>query len=377
MKWSFRVARVFGIDVKVHFSFFLIIVIGAMQWRAAGPAGMAFGVGLMLLLFLCVTLHELGHSVVAQGFGVPVREIILLPIGGVAILGRNPSKPVHELLIAIAGPLVNVVIATLLVMVLGVVGSRANGVDVSALMRPGQPSLQLLLKLLLVQNVALVLFNMIPAFPLDGGRMLRAILAMFMGMASATRIAGTVGQLAAILLGIFGLMTGQIILTLIAVFIYMGAGAEMVDRSARAVLATRRVGDAYNKYALTLTLSDRVSRVVDNLLMSYQPDFAVVNRGQLVGIVTREDVLNWLAGNVHDVYVSEIMHENVVKVDATMPLDHVRELMAERQARVVAVYEGDAFLGLVSAEDIAEAHMILSFIQRQQETARPEISAPV
>src|SRR5689334_8786791 len=118
MKWSFRIARVFGIDILVHFTFFLIVIIGASQWSRFGVRGMIFGAGLWLLVFLCVTLHELGHSVVAQHFGIPVKQIILLPIGGVAMLGKNPDRPLHELLIAIAGPAVNVVIAIFLAIAL-------------------------------------------------------------------------------------------------------------------------------------------------------------------------------------------------------------------------------------------------------------------
>src|SRR5512147_1121877 len=119
MKWSWPVARFAGIDVKIHATFLIILVLGAMQWSGFGVPGMAFGALLMLLLFTCVTLHEFGHSLVAQRFGIAVREIVLLPIGGVALLARNPSKPLHELLIAAAGPAVNVVIVAVLAAVLG------------------------------------------------------------------------------------------------------------------------------------------------------------------------------------------------------------------------------------------------------------------
>lgn len=203
MKWSFRIARVLGIDVRVHATFFLIILLGAMQWRHFGTQGMLFGSILMLLLFLCVTLHELGHSVVAQYYGIRVRQIVLLPIGGVAMLDRNPDRPLQELLIAIAGPAVNVIIAALL---MGLIFWQrvGNGMDIQALLQTASagPSLDGLLIWLLNANIVLVLFNMIPAFPMDGGRVFRALLGFFMEWGRATSIAAGIGQFLALGLGL-------------------------------------------------------------------------------------------------------------------------------------------------------------------------------
>ena len=365
MKWSFRIAQIAGIDIRIHVTFFLIIVIGAAQWSAAGVPGMAFGALLMLLLFLCVTLHELGHSLVAQRFGIPVRQIVLLPIGGVAMLGRNPTRPIQELLIAVAGPAVNVVILGVLLLVVRAIPAYQN-LTPEALLRGGlQPSVQTLLFFLINANVWLAVFNMIPAFPMDGGRVLRGLLGFFMPFSRATRIAATIGQMLAVAMAAWGFMAGNFILVLIAFFIFTTAGAESVEGQARTVLATRRVGDAYNKYALTLTADDRVSRVVDYLLTSYQPDFAVLQGRRLIGVVTRDDVLKWLADNHYDVYVTEILHENVERVDARMSLEDVRERLREKGVRLAAVFDGDVYLGLVSAEDIAEAYMVLSFLSRQ------------
>lgn len=207
---------------------------------------------------------------------------------------------------------------------------------------------------------------MIPAFPLDGGRILRAVLASFIGMSKATRIASSVGQVLAIGLGLFGIVNGNFILVLVALFVFFGAGQENAQSEAKTVLTTRRLGDAYNRHALSLSVGDRVSRVVDYLLTSYQPDFAVMQGNALAGIVTREGVLRRLAAAPEEVYVTEIMRRDVVKVDAAKTLDEARQIMAEREARVVAVYEGEHFLGLVSIEDIGEAYTVLSFIQRRQ-----------
>ena len=376
MRWSFRFARVFGIDLKVHVTFVLILFWGAYLFRHFGAAGMAFGALLMALLFVCVTLHELGHSVVALRFGVAVRDIVLLPIGGIASLARIPEKPYQELLIAVAGPAVNVVIAAVLGLVLLVVPGAA-AVNLGPLLRGLQPpSLAAAVVFLLYMNVVLVLFNLIPAFPLDGGRIFRSILAMFLPYVRATRIAASVGQVAAIGLGLLALRSGNIVLAFIAFFIFMAAGAESADVQARRVLSTLRVGDAYNRYALTLTLDDRVSDVVDYLLTSYQPDFAVVNRGRLEGVVTREDVLRWLGQNAYDAYVTELMHPDVFRVGANQSLEDVRRQLDEAGRRLAAVFEADAYLGLVSVEDIAEALTVLSFVRKQEGAGRRAVTVP-
>jgi Zn-dependent protease len=372
MSWSLRVARVAGIDIRVHFTFLLIILWGASQWQQHGVRGMAFGVALVLLLFLCVTLHELGHSVVAQRFGITVRQIVLLPIGGVAMLSRMPSKPSQELLVALAGPVVNVVIAAALALGLGInfATGRLTFPELAAALRV-PPSGTLLVLLLLNANVWLVLFNLIPAFPLDGGRVLRAVLAMNMHPARATRVAAGIGQVLAVLLGTFGLVTGNWMWVLIAIFIFFGAGAESGEGMARTVLQTRRVGDAYNKHALTLAPHDRLSTVIDHLLTSYQPDFAVLGpRGgplgyggpQLLGVVTRNDVVRSLQSDGRDAPVDAIMHRDPLRVPAAASLEDVRQALSEHEKRVAAVYDGSAFLGLVSAEDIAEAYAVLRFI---------------
>lgn len=376
MGLSFRIARVRGIDIKVHVTFFLILIFGALQWAGSTPGnpleGALFGVVLMILLFTCVTLHELGHSIAAQVFGIPVREIVLLPLGGVALITKMPEKPLHELLIAAAGPMVNVVIAALLLVVTGF-GIGVDLMNMQAVLDTlREPSLTTLLVWLLFSNVALVLFNLIPAFPLDGGRMLRAALAMGLGYGRATRIASVIGQVAAVLLGVWGIINGQLLLTLIALFIFFSAGQERGVAESKTVLTTLRVGDAYNKYALNLQVGDRVSKVVDYILTSYQPDFAVMQGSNIIGVVTRNDVLRTLATDRTDRYVTEIMQRAFLKVEANKSLDEVRQLLAENGARLAVVFEGARFLGLVSLDDIGEAFTVLSFTQRQKQMRQGE-----
>jgi Zn-dependent protease len=371
MKWAYRIARVSEIDIKIHISFVIIPILAGLEWGGShGATGFAFGVAVILALFACVTLHELGHSLVAQRFKIPVREIVLLPIGGVAMLGKLPENPRQELLIAAAGPAVNVVIAALLVLVIGL-GPGLAPLDGHGLVEGATPapSLATFLVWLLAANVTLVLFNLIPAFPLDGGRMLRAVLAMFTDYGRATSIAATIGQGAAVFLGILGVLSGNFVLALIAVFIFFGAGMESFQAKAKTVFTTRRIGDAYNKHALTLSPGDRVSTVVDYILTSYQPDFAVVLGNRLLGVVTREDVMRTLAAREDDPYVAEIMEREVVRVEAHDGLDDVQETMNERDVRLVAVFAGERYLGLVSREDLREALSVLVFERRRLEAA--------
>jgi Zn-dependent protease len=367
MKWSFLIARVFGIDIKIHATFVFALAIGALWGAEHGQKGVAFGLLFTILLFACVVLHELGHSLVAKFFKIPVREIVLLPIGGVAQMEKNPEKPVHELLIALSGPLVNVVIAAGIYLAFG--KTLLAGIDPRAMMTAQnlQPSAQTLVFWLLTANVTLATFNMIPAFPLDGGRVLRAILAMFMGFSQGTAVAAVIGQFIAVFLGIFAVVTGQMLLALVAFFIFMGAGRERAEEQARTVLHTLRVGDAYNRYALTLAPGDHVSRVVDYILTSYQPDFAVLQGSQLIGVITRQDVLRVLATDIRDLYVAGVMNRNVEKVQSTESLDDVRKKMEKGEIRLVSVYEGERYLGLVSLEDIAEALLVSTFVERQNQ----------
>lgn len=360
MKGGLRLGSVAGIDLKLHVTFPLVLILGAVQWMTPhGLPGAAFGALLMMALFVCVALHELGHALAARRFGIPVREIVLLPIGGLAVLGRNPRRPVHELLIAVAGPLVNVAIAAGLLLVLGLDGSFPAFEEL--VRSADELSTATFLHWLLVANVSLVAFNLIPAFPMDGGRMLRAALAMFLGFARATRMATILGQVLALAMGLYGLAAGQILLALVAFFIYIGAGQERAAEEARVLLSSLVLGDAYNKHALTLSPGDQVDRVIDYLLTSYQPDFAVLHGGRLLGVVTRERVLKAMVSREDEAYVTSIMDRDVPRFEPHLSLDEVHERMEQQAVSVAAVFEGERFLGLVNLEDIREAMQIAAF----------------
>jgi Zn-dependent protease len=219
MRWSFKVASVAGTEVRIHLTFLLFVAwIGFSYYEVEGLPGAVQGVLFVLSLFACVLLHEFGHALAARGFGIATPDITLLPIGGVARLARIPDKPWQELVVAIAGPLVNVVIAAALIFVVH------SSAELEHLQYLESPRVELLSKLASV-NVMLVLFNLIPAFPMDGGRILRALLAMAMPYAQATQVAAWIGQGLAVVFGIFGLF-GNSLLIFIAFFIFAGAQQE-------------------------------------------------------------------------------------------------------------------------------------------------------
>lgn len=359
MNWAPTIVRIRDISIKMHITFVLLLAFEAWMWSAHGIAGIAFGVGLTILLFTCVVLHELGHALAARSVGIPVREILLLPIGGIAYLTKLPRKPSHELWIAAAGPLVNVVIALVL---LPFVGTDAAFLDF-----PGPdsaPSLDLLLSGLYSANVMLVLFNLLPAFPLDGGRILRAGLAMVLSERTATTYATVIGQGVAVVIGTIAVLSGQIFLAITALFIFFSAASERGETRARSLLETRRVGDAYNRMALTLSPADRISRVVDLILTSYQPDFAVLQGNTILGIVTRAHVLEALSAEPGDGYVAGIMTREFVRVPHTLTLDEVRSTLSAAHQDVAAVFNGSEYLGLVSLVDIDEALLVIDSVER-------------
>jgi Zn-dependent protease len=232
MRWSYRIARVAGIDVNIHVTFLLLLAwFGAISWRSGGAAGAVQGVGFTLLLFLCVLLHEFGHAFAARAYGIRTPDITLLPIGGVARLERMPDKPIQELVVAVAGPAVNVVIAFLLVFVLAAKVSLASLAGLDGI---GSVDGSLTANLLAV-NLMLVAFNAIPAFPMDGGRVLRALLAMKMNHLLATTIAARVGQVLALGFAVASLTGyGSPMLLFIALFVFAGAQQELAYARFRA-----------------------------------------------------------------------------------------------------------------------------------------------
>ena len=370
MNWSVKLGRVFGIDIKMHLTFLLILVWGAFMY--GGSAGPLYGVIVTLSLFALVLLHELGHSLAAMMYGIPVRDITLLPIGGVARLERMPEKPVQELVVALAGPAVNVVLAAVL---LPVVAALSLGQSMAfSLNMLTEPGLLGLLAFLLSANVSLAVFNMIPAFPLDGGRVLRATLGFFTNYAQATRVAATVGRYLAIGLGIVAITMGQIWLTMIALFIFFAGGQEAQAVEARTVLRTAKAGQALSGETVALSPQATVGQAASMLLSVRQPEVVVLDpvSGNLLGITSRRKIVQAMQAGQWYRRVTEIMEQarNIPRVALSTPLDEVQDKLAQTSSRIVAVYDGLHFKGLITTDDIYRMFSLLSYHnQNQQRTS--------
>jgi Zn-dependent protease len=342
-----------------------------------GPAGAVFGVVLMLALFACVVLHELGHSIVAQGFGVGVKEILLLPIGGLARLTSEPRRPAHELLIAVAGPLVNVVIAiALLVLSSAALGSEwlLGGGMLHAL--AGPPSLLGLLALLILSNVALAVFNMIPALPMDGGRVFRALLSFVLGKPRATEVAATVGQVLAAGLAVFGILGPNLVLALIGGFVFLGAAQERAAARALVALEGLTAADGCNEHAVVLSPADRLGVALAVALRTPQSHFAVVHGDRVVGTLSREDMKQWLPRAGADAYVAALMRRDIAEVPSAMPLSDVRQTLLELAGQPVLVRGADGHHGLIGLEDLHRIAVLAELLRRHGAHPARASSAP-
>lgn len=364
MKWSLRLATVAGIDIKVHATFLLVLAFGAYTWGTGGLRGALFGVVLTLLLFTSVALHELGHSLVAQSVGVRVKQIVLLPIGGVAMMAGRPRKAWHELVIAIAGPAVNVVLAFALGTV-ALAGVWTGAIDMSGfeLGAVMTPSLSTLVMWLLTANVSLAVFNMIPAFPMDGGRVLRALLSMAVGYDRASRFATRLGQVLAVALGGFGLLYGHPMLALIGVFVFFGASQERASDAVRAALTGLHAADVMQRPAGSLASWNRVGDVVRTMIGASQQYYPVVANERVVGVLSLRTAITVVQSGGANLPVEDVMDTPVPVVHARDTVEKVLEHMASNDARVAIVADEQGWVGLVSWEHAIQAAELLRAVQ--------------
>lgn len=355
MGWSIRIARIAGTDVKIHLTFFLLLAWVAMtNYLSGGASGAIAGVVFIVALFACVLLHEFGHALTARLFGIPTPDITLLPIGGVARLQRMPDQPVQEILVAIAGPAVNVAIAAVLFLVLGVSGSPLRLDDFAS------PNAGLLQRLAAV-NVALVLFNMLPAFPMDGGRVLRATLALFMRYAAATQVAARLGQALAFLFGLAGLF-GNPLLIFIALFVYMAAAQESSYAQMKEAAEGLQVRDAMITRCLALKPETTLQQAVDTLLTTSQHEFPVLGAGgRVVGILTRDDMIAGYRNQGPSTAVQDVMHRDVPMISMQAPLERALREIQEHSCPALAAVDGQGRVaGLVTPETVGELILLHS-----------------
>ncbi|HSW31454.1 MAG TPA: site-2 protease family protein [Longimicrobiales bacterium] len=354
MKWSWKMGRILGIDVYIHATFLLLIGwIVLSHWMAdRSLAATLAGVWFVLLVFGSVLLHEFGHALAARRYGIPTRDITLLPIGGLARLERMPEDPRQELWVALAGPAVNVAIAAALYLWLAATGLLAPLADLSVTAGP-------LLERLMITNLWLVGFNLLPAFPMDGGRVLRALLATRMEYTHATQLAATVGQGMALLFGLVGLFSNPFLL-FIALFVWIGAAQEagMVQmKSSLAGIPVRRV--MITDFD-TLHPGDPLQRAVDLVLGGFQQDFPVVEDGRAVGILTRSALIQALSTDGLHAPVGHRMTLEFETAEANEMLDPAfARLQACGCHTAVVLHEGRV-AGLLTMDNLGEFVMIQS-----------------
>jgi len=361
MQWSFRVGRIGGTDVKIHLTFLLLVAWYA--WSAYGEGGThaaLVSVAFLLALFTCVLLHEFGHIRMARRFGVRTPDVLLLPIGGLARLERMPEEPRQELLIALAGPAVTLAIALALFGLLRVLGAPLDPDQLA----PGQPDL---LQKVMWVNLALLLFNLLPVFPMDGGRVLRALLAMRLGLLRATRIAARVGQLGALVLGLWGLgffsawgLSPSVVLVLIAVFVYLAAGGEAAAVETRAAGQGLTVHDMMITRYVALPVHATLQDAVDALLAGEQREFPIVdNWGRLEGLLTRDGLIRGLAERGAGASVEQAMTRGVSHLEASLPFKDALDRLAVSGLPALPVLDaGGALVGLLTRDNLADILLI-------------------
>ncbi len=362
MSWSITIAKVAGSEIRIHLTFLILLAwIGFAEYFSGGAAAAVDGVVFIIAIFACVVLHELGHAVAARRYGITTPDITLLPIGGLARLSRMPENPAQEIVIAIAGPLVNVAIAAVLLLI----GAHLDLGAVAAIEKsaPG------FLTRLAAVNIWLVLFNLIPAFPMDGGRVLRALLAFRLGRRRATEVAARIGQGLAFVFGFWGLMSANVLLVFIAIFVYLAAAGEAGDVGMREAARRVPVDRAMVRVFQSLGANATVDEAAEALLRTTQHEFPVVDGGgHLRGFLSRNAMIRALKASGPETPVIEVMTRDVPTVTIGQPLEMAIRLMQEKQASEVAVVDGDGKLaGYVSRENLAEFMMVENAEPHQDE----------
>lgn len=349
MNWSFSIGRMFGVRVRVHLTFLAFLLWVAIAfWREGGANAMVSGLVSILLLFVCVVLHEFGHILVGRRYGAQTQDVVLLPIGGIARMKSIPEKPGQELAVALAGPGVNFGIAAILMI--------PFGPAVLAATVPGPGSAEQLAGQLIVANLVLALFNLLPAFPMDGGRALRALLAYRMSRARATMIATKVGHVLAIGLGIAGFIAGHPLIMLVALFIFFAATAENNDTQLHHLARHLMVSDAtvfqYSKLPVTATIDDAVSL----LIHTTQHDIPIVDGvGKAIGMLTRNEVLRAIQEQPDGGVIADYVRTNIPTVQAQNELEQALRVMEQGTFPAIAVTDQHGHLvGMITLENLGQ-----------------------
>lgn len=368
--WSIRLGKFFGIEVFIHWSFWILIVwiflmnLGGGRSFRQGLSGVLF----VLALFVCVVLHEFGHALTARRFGVSTKNITLYPIGGIASLEGMPEKPAQELLVAVVGPLINIFIAAVLWLYLNLSGQMP---DWSA-MQNSQSEIELpFLWSLFFANIILAVFNLIPAFPMDGGRAFRSVLSFWMDRSRATQIAAGLGQFLAVIFVFTGFFY-NFWLVFIGLFIFLGAGGEAAYERTKSALAGLTVKDALMRRFTVLKPDDTLARAVDALLNSQETEFVVAGEAgdKPAGLLMRNEIIRGLSEQGKNASVAAFMKRGFFVVNPETKLADFFEQVLEKGQTTALVMDGDSLLGLIDRENVEERLLIQEVLESRKNNGR-------
>ena len=359
MKWSYQVTRLFGIPLRIHVTFLLLLLFFAMAGARAGePYGPLYAVATIVLVFACVVVHELAHSLMARHYGVNVRAIVLLPIGGVSQMEAMPEDPKQEIKVSVVGPLTSLTLAALFYLLALVTEQTLSGKSFATY------GPEMFSKLFWI-NLMLGLFNILPAFPMDGGRVLRGVLATKMEQVRATKVAVEIGQALAILMFFFGIFyLNSLWLAVIAVFIYLGAEGEEHATMIRAALRNVPVTRAMLTRIETVAPQDSLGSVVEKACHSLQTDFPVVEGDSVVGLLPKEIIFAAIHETSRETPVSQIMRKEFLSATRDETLDHVFQKMQGQGTSLVPIIEGNRLMGMINLEQIGKYHMMCELAGR-------------
>lgn len=358
LRWSFPLGSLSGIRVYIHWSFTLLLAyVIYVGWQQGSPwADTLFYLALILTVFGCVTLHELGHALAARRYGIATQQIVLSPLGGVAFLEGMPERPLHELIVAIAGPAVNIVIALLLGAILSLGGINWQTYET------GNLSIQFFLLNLFFINLTLVAFNAIPAFPMDGGRVLRAILSMRLGKFRATRIAAIVGQLFAVLFVLAGIFwLDSPVLPFIGLFIFLGATTELRQVTSDSALANYLVQPFIRTQYTPMFSHNTLDYALKKMLSSSERNFLVFDlNGTITGTLSYSDLWNAAKKKQLNLPIKAVMNTDIVLITPDTPLKNAYAYMNATKTELLPVMQNDVVVGVLDLRNMVDLIRIKS-----------------
>ncbi len=354
MKNALSLPKIAGISVYIHWTFAILIgwIVLTNLWRGLDWLQVGWMVLFVLGLFVCVTLHELGHALAARRYGIRTQDITLYPIGGVARLERMPSKPLHELVVALAGPAVNVLIMIALWPLISHFEiPQEDGAEVFLIDERS------FLPMLGIVNIWLAAFNLIPAFPMDGGRVLRALLSMRMDRVQATEIAAFVGQAIAILFVFAGFYVNPFLI-FIGLFVILGARTEAEAVRSQSFLEGFTAGDALMTNFQTLDKHHTISDAVALLLDGQARTFLVLDGDLPYGVLTRDLIIRGIQSAGEGAPLHTVADTRLHYFDVRTPLEEVLEYFQKQPGSIVLVRDGYRLAGIIDSENISEFIMV-------------------